>query len=68
MLLIDALIDLALVLFAKKFSFASQGGLTPQNAPFWLKWLKMAPLSLYLQNRPSDFKYFCTDAIDRCPD
>ena len=37
--------------------------------PFFIfRSLKMARLSLYLQNRASDFDDFCTDAIDSCPE
>ena len=64
MLEIIALSDLASVLCARKFSFASQGGFTPQNTPFLAK---MVLLSLYLQNRASDFDDFCTDVRDSCP-
>ena len=67
MLEIVALSDLASVLCARKFSFAPQGGFTPQKFPFWLKWLKMTLLSLYLQNRASDFDDFCTDVRVSCP-
>ena len=65
MLEILALSDLALVLCARKFSFALQGGdFPPKNAPFLAK---MVLLSLYLQNRASDFDDFCTDVRDSCP-
>ena len=68
MLKIVALSDLASVLCARKFSFAPQGGFTPQNATFLLNGLKMALLSLYFQNCASDFYDFCTDVRDSCPD
>ena len=70
MLEIVDLSDLASVLCARKFSFASQGGdLPPPNDPILAKnGLKMALLSLYLQNRASDFDDFCTDVRDSCPE
>ena len=52
------------MLCAKKFSFATQGGdLPPKIHIFLLKWFKMAPLSLYLENRASYFDDFCTNVI-----
>ena len=60
-----ALSDLASVLCARKFSFAPQGGLTPQKM---LLLAKMFLLSLYFQNRVSDFDDFCTDIRDSCPE
>ena len=64
MLEIVALSDLASVLWAGKFSFVPQGGFTPQKYPFLAK---MVLLSLYLQNRASDFDNFCTDVRNSCP-
>ena len=58
MLEIVALSDLASVLCAGKFSFAPQGGIYPPKYPFLAK---MVLLSLFLQNRASDFDDFCTD-------
>ena len=68
MLEIVALNDLASVLCARKFLFALQGGFSPENAPFYLKWLKNGPLSFYFQNCASDFDEFCTDVRDSCPE
>ena len=62
---IVVLSDLASVLFARKFSFAPQGGIYPQKYPFLAK---MVLLRLYLQNRASDFDDFCTDARDSFPE
>ena len=58
MLDIIVLNDLASVRCARKFSFAPQGGIYPRKCPLLAK---IVPLSLYLQNRASDFDDFCTD-------
>ena len=50
--------------FLKKISFAPQGVLTPKP-PFLAE---NGLLSLYLQNRASDFDDFCTDVRDSCPE
>ena len=62
MLEIVAQSDLASVLCARKFSFAPRG-FNPQKCPLLGK---IALLSLYLQNRASDFDNFCIDVRDSC--
>ena len=43
----------------------SGGGIYPQKRPLLAKTVL---LSLYLQNRASDFDDFCTDVRDSCPE